>query len=350
MMGDSFARGVARRLGPWLAAPLAAVLACTQTPSTPSAGVASQPGVVDAGIQGAGEAGASVDGSALCLLAAGAPSAALASFASIDAAYGVSGGSMPNLFWRAQDRFALEGRCYAADRPDPLLLLVHLRDPNLETISVGFAFDLDGSSGWDFGEMQAQSPVDILAFAPRFSLSGAELEFQTDPTQIVQDADGEFRLAARVTSDGRFLVVLDSLDPGATVQVPSMRCEVYREIVPPGACLAAPDTLLPGARGSFVTSGVPVTVSDDMRVMKVFRAQVPQGTPSLTMRTAGGSGAPTNLYARFGDPPTVGVYDASSVETGTNDELVIGAPQAGEWYVGVLGIDPYENVQLTVSW
>ncbi len=117
----------------------------------------------------------------------------------------------------------------------------------------------------------------------------------------------------------------------------------------------APDTVLPGAHGTELANGVGVSVSDERREMQQFFVRLPAGVSTLTVRTSGGTsvfggGVDVDLYARHAAPVSTSNYDHQSAELGSVEEIVVSSPAAGNWYFGVLGLDPYEDVQLLVSW
>jgi uncharacterized protein YjdB len=108
----------------------------------------------------------------------------------------------------------------------------------------------------------------------------------------------------------------------------------------------------PASSGTAVplVSGVPATgLSGAEDSQRIFKITVPAGTPRLDVSTAGGTGD-VDLYLRAGSPPSATAAPACfSEEDSTAESCSIVNPQAGDWYVLLVGFAPYSGVSLTAS-
>lgn len=77
----------------------------------------------------------------------------------------------------------------------------------------------------------------------------------------------------------------------------------------------------------------------------LFRVDVPAGTRSLNLRTLGGSGD-VSLYASMGKQPTSDDAQFSSRRPGNAEAIVVNNPQAGTWYLQVVGERAFDNVSV----
>ena len=103
--------------------------------------------------------------------------------------------------------------------------------------------------------------------------------------------------------------------------------------------------------GTRVQSGVPVAgLSGAAHSQQVFHILVPEGATELVARTSGGSGD-AHVYVDFIMPPPSPAEAWCASDGATTEEVCrIGAPNAGYWYIVVMGGDvAYENVTLTVN-
>lgn len=77
----------------------------------------------------------------------------------------------------------------------------------------------------------------------------------------------------------------------------------------------------------------------------LFQLQVPAGTSSLNLRTLGGTGN-VSLYAGYGVVPEAGSAPYRSNNAGTAEAIVISRPQAGVWYLRVVGEGTFRDVSV----
>jgi uncharacterized protein len=92
--------------------------------------------------------------------------------------------------------------------------------------------------------------------------------------------------------------------------------------------------------------GVPVAgLSGAQGDAVVYRIEVPDGARVLRLMSLGGSGDVT-LYAGIGRVPTPAAYDLRSQRPGNNETITVPRPQAGTWYVVLVGERAFGNVGL----
>lgn len=99
-----------------------------------------------------------------------------------------------------------------------------------------------------------------------------------------------------------------------------------------------------------ITNRVPVTgLSGAAGSEQLFSLEVPAGARGpLSITTSGGSGDVTVLVS-FGEEPFVGDADYSSSRPGNNETVRIDPPQAGTYYIKLVGVRAYSNVRLQAS-
>ncbi|MCD9098645.1 pre-peptidase C-terminal domain-containing protein [Luteimonas fraxinea] len=82
---------------------------------------------------------------------------------------------------------------------------------------------------------------------------------------------------------------------------------------------------------------------------RLFRIDVPAGARNLRILTAGGTGDVT-LYASRDVLPTVDAWQLRSQRPGNNETVTLAAPQAGTWYVRVLGERAFGRLTVRASY
>ena len=101
--------------------------------------------------------------------------------------------------------------------------------------------------------------------------------------------------------------------------------------------------------GRQLDAGVTKRVSDSKRGgITYFFWDAPADGPSVTISTAGGSGDIV-LLARRGYPPTLDSTDYRSDQIGNGESITIETPQAGRYFVAVVGKTPYQGLTVTVT-
>ena len=102
--------------------------------------------------------------------------------------------------------------------------------------------------------------------------------------------------------------------------------------------------------GTALTSGGAVAnLSGAEGSTKLYRITVPAGATLLEVRTSGGTGD-LDLYVRRGQAPAPGsTVDCESEGDFTDERCAITSPAAGDWYVLIVGFEPYAGVTLTAT-
>lgn len=96
-------------------------------------------------------------------------------------------------------------------------------------------------------------------------------------------------------------------------------------------------------------NGVPVTgMAGGAGEQLVFALDVPAGALALNLRSFGGSGD-VSMYVKFGEPGGPDAYDARSTRPGNTETVVIARPQAGTYYVTLVGERPFAGVTVRGS-
>jgi vibriolysin len=72
---------------------------------------------------------------------------------------------------------------------------------------------------------------------------------------------------------------------------------------------------------------------------------VPAGASKVTFKITGGTGD-ADLYVRFGEPPTVNLWDYRPYLVGNEETVVVTSPRAGTWYLMVRAYTGYSGVTL----
>ena len=104
-----------------------------------------------------------------------------------------------------------------------------------------------------------------------------------------------------------------------------------------------------GTAATILTRGVPVTgIAGAEDSEQLYRISVPAGVTQLDVQTTGGSGD-VDLYVRRGQAPSSTGVDCASEDVATVERCTIDAPAAGDWYVLLVGFEPYSGVTLTAT-
>jgi vibriolysin len=74
----------------------------------------------------------------------------------------------------------------------------------------------------------------------------------------------------------------------------------------------------------------------------------PAGATAMKFQTSGGSGD-SDLYVRFGSPPTTSVYDCRSAGANNNETCTITNAQNGTYYVMTNAYAAYSSMSYTAS-
>jgi len=82
---------------------------------------------------------------------------------------------------------------------------------------------------------------------------------------------------------------------------------------------------------------------------RLFRIDVPAGARNLRILTAGGTGD-VSLYASHDALPTADAWQLRSQRPGNNETVQIAVPQAGTWYVRIVGEQAFGRVTVRASY
>lgn len=99
----------------------------------------------------------------------------------------------------------------------------------------------------------------------------------------------------------------------------------------------------------YLQKDTPVLLSGAAGSVKRLRLRVPADAENLRIQTSGGTGD-ADLYVRFGAEPTPSVFDCRPYIDGSNELCSFSVPQAGVYFINLVGFSAYENVQLVASW
>ena len=82
---------------------------------------------------------------------------------------------------------------------------------------------------------------------------------------------------------------------------------------------------------------------------RLFRIDVPAGARNLRILTAGGTGD-VSLYASRDVLPTVDAWQLRSQRPGNNETVTQATPQAGTWYIRVVGERAFARLTVRASY
>lgn len=95
-------------------------------------------------------------------------------------------------------------------------------------------------------------------------------------------------------------------------------------------------------------AGTAVTLDGRRGSSRTYRLEVPAGTGKLRFLLAGFSGD-ADLLVRFDATPTTAAFDCVSESAFAVEECIFDAPDAGTWYVQVLGYSDFAGARLTAD-
>ncbi len=105
----------------------------------------------------------------------------------------------------------------------------------------------------------------------------------------------------------------------------------------------------PDGKVTPLTPGVAVPdLAGKAGSQQYFSILVPSGASNLVIRISEGTGD-ADLYVRKGALPTTAEYDARPYLTGNNEQVTIGKPAAGTWYIMVRGYHDFAGVTLLAT-
>jgi serine protease len=77
----------------------------------------------------------------------------------------------------------------------------------------------------------------------------------------------------------------------------------------------------------------------------LYSLEVPAGARTLNLRSYGGTGN-VSLYVSHDSVPTATVYERKSAKPGNSEAVVVANPQAGTWYIRMVGESAFANVSV----
>lgn len=100
---------------------------------------------------------------------------------------------------------------------------------------------------------------------------------------------------------------------------------------------------------SSLTNGVSrASMSGASAEQTHYQIVVPAGATGLNIQTSGGTGD-VELYVRFGQAPTLTLFDCESIAFGNDETCNFETPSAGTWHIMLYGYTPYSGTTLTAS-
>ncbi len=147
--------------------------------------------------------------------------------------------------------------------------------------------------------------------------------------------------------DADYYVLLygDQAYSGVTLEV---RYE-YRSPKPPQPKPEPEPEPKPDGKVTPLTPGVAVLdLAGKAGSQQYFSIVVPSGASNLVIRISDGTGD-ADLYVRKGALPTTAEYNARPYLTGNNEQVTIGKPAAGTWYIMVRGYHDFAGITLLAT-
>lgn len=105
----------------------------------------------------------------------------------------------------------------------------------------------------------------------------------------------------------------------------------------------------PNAGSQLLVNGETVAGLNGTAAQKrVYRIDVPAGARNLRIISFGGTGE-VSLYAKLGSIPDATQYDLRSTRPGNNEAIATTLPQAGTWFITLVGERAFERVSIRAS-
>lgn len=95
-------------------------------------------------------------------------------------------------------------------------------------------------------------------------------------------------------------------------------------------------------------NGKSITINGNEFSETVYRIDVPEDVPRLSVTMSGGTGN-ADFYISHNEVPTYNTAACRSINDGNNESCQFDTPQAGQWYIVVEGFDDYKDVKLKAS-
>jgi outer membrane protein assembly factor BamB len=81
---------------------------------------------------------------------------------------------------------------------------------------------------------------------------------------------------------------------------------------------------------------------------RYYSITVPSGYSRLRVQTRSSDDGDCDVFVRLGSLPTIGTYDARSIQSGNNEEVTVQNPLPGTWYVMLYAYSGYFGLHLEV--
>lgn len=101
--------------------------------------------------------------------------------------------------------------------------------------------------------------------------------------------------------------------------------------------------------GSTVTALSKTSLSGATGSLQTFSVTLPAGATNLKIQTSGGTGD-ADLYVRFGQAPTLTLFDCGSFAYGNNEVCEVPFPNIGTYHILLEGYEAFTGVSLTASY
>jgi serine protease len=135
-----------------------------------------------------------------------------------------------------------------------------------------------------------------------------------------------------------------------TTAIPFTIAPPFNQSQGPGIANAAAAVLaatqpIPADTGTLLVNRIASITSGAAGDTRLFKLVVPAGKTSVNLRTYGGTGN-VSLYVARDRVPTAASFDRSSVKAGNTETVVLTYPQAGTYYLLVVGEAAFGNVSV----
>jgi serine protease len=135
-----------------------------------------------------------------------------------------------------------------------------------------------------------------------------------------------------------------------TTAIPFTVAPPFNQSQGPGIANAAAAVLaatqpIPADTGTLLVNRIASITSGAAGDTRLFKIVVPAGKTSVNLRTYGGTGN-VSLYVARDRVPTTASFDRSSVKAGNTETVVLTYPQAGTYYLLVVGEAAFGNVSV----
>ncbi|MET0327615.1 MAG: pre-peptidase C-terminal domain-containing protein [Luteimonas sp.] len=251
---------------------------------------------------------------------------------------------------------------------DPTVLLLRLQPATVADLGITATAanaEVFAGDALDFTATLVNAGPDAAAF-PGF---GAVLDAELDDLQVTPPAD--WSCDAPALADGTTTVSCSaetlanagqatfalsatapeaSIDETVTLTVAATSQTQDPDETDNNATAAVSVVEDPASAATPLVNGVQVgNVAGAAGESRLFRIDVPAGARNLRILTAGGTGD-VSLYASRDVLPTVDAWQLRSQRPGNNETVTLATPQAGTWYIRVVGERAFARLTVRASY